>query len=106
MTAITQSTRRSLKWFEDNKPKDADCPPWASFLLTALKGSFRTQVRLADECHKALTKGFMVLHEVEGETGELKVASVEAHGHAEANFAKLFDFAAEVKVQAVEVKEP
>src|SRR5438552_5092152 len=31
---ITQSTRRSLKWFEDNKPKDADCPPWASFLLT------------------------------------------------------------------------
>ena len=69
---ITQSTRRSLKWFEDNKPKDADVPPWATFLLTALEGSFRTQVRLADECHKALTKGFMVLHEVEGQTGELE----------------------------------
>lgn len=59
---VQEVAREGLGWFTTNRPNlEENTPSWLTFLYEALEGCFLMNVRLGDECHRAIHQGFIPL---------------------------------------------
>lgn len=68
---IVEVAEEKLSWFEKNKPRSQDVPPWAGILLEAIGGSMKLQVRIAKEVSQIQRKGHLLINVSPLETGDL-----------------------------------